>query len=384
MRIGDESTRKLEASLIRHVRAHTGVTRVELARRMELSPSTVGQYVDRLVTRGLLMEGQKSTTSAGRPATRLDLNPAAGHFVGVDFEARHIWVSVVDFAQKFLTRTKTSILASDSADDVISKIQSSISATTDGLGSMLGIGVGTPGAVDTLRGIGLHYQFIHGWNDIPLQQRLADYFAVPVALENNIRVMAMAEELFGQGRGINDFVCFGIRSGIAAGVFVDGQLHSGPHNLAGEIGSWPCDRGATLEQLASLSSLTEVLEEAVRAGETTCLTLRRNCVQVDDVIEAIRQGDRLVLDVVWRAGQVVGKVVAQINLLLNPRRIIITGPLAEFESEFISAIRETLKPLAQPPHSTMPLIAGSQLGEFGGALGGAALAARRWAPAKDQ
>lgn len=382
MRIGDESARELEASLIQHVRTHVGASRSELARRMELSPSTVGQYVDRLVSRGLLQEGQKFHPASGRPATRLNLNPSAGHFVGVDFEARQIWVTVVDFAQTCLAKMKAPIVLSDTAEDVIAKIVQLISRAMEGQGPLLGIGVGAPGVVDVSRGVGLHYQFISGWKDVPLQQRLSDIFAVPVALENNIRAMALAEALFGQGRGVQDFICLGIRSGIAAGVFVDGHLHSGPNNLAGEIGSWPCDRGATLEQLASFSALAEVLEEAVRTGEPTSLKLRRNSVQVEDVLEALRQGDHLVLDVFWRAGQVVGKVVAQMNLLLNPSQIIITGPLAGFESQFIAAIRETVEPLVQPMHSSMPLVVGSQLGEFAGALGGAALAVRRWSPTR--
>jgi glucokinase len=382
VRIGEESARDLESSLVRQVRTLDGVSRVELARRLELAPSTVGNYVDRLIDRGFLREGRKAAQSVGRPATVLALNPAAGHFAGVDFEARQIWVTIVDFAQQPLCRMKTPIRVSETATEVVARIEDLIATALDGLGPLLGIGVGVPGAVDTHRGVGLHYQFIEGWTNVPLRQKLTDRFAVPVHLENNIRVMALAEELFGQGRGVRNFVCLGIRSGIAAGVVMDGRLHCGPHNLAGEIGSWPCDRGASLEQLASFTALAEVLEQAIRSGESTSLPLRRNRVQADDVLQAARQGDELVLEVLWRAGQVVGQVAAQLNLLLNPERIIIGGPLAEFESEFVRAVRETIKPLAGPPHARMPIVTGSELGEFAGALGGAALAVGQWAPVK--
>ena len=382
MRIGDESARDLEASLVRQLRTASGVSRVGLARRMELAPSTVGQYVDRLIEGGYLREGRKATPSAGRPPTALELDPAAGHFIGVDFEAKQLWVTAVDFAQQPLGYRKLPIRAADTASAVISKIESAVTAASKGHGPLLGIGVGVPGAVDMQRGIGLHYRFIRGWRDVPLARRLADRFGVPVHLENNIRAMAFAEELFGQGRGLTDFVCFGIRSGIAAGVVMDGQLHAGPRNLAGEIGGWPCEEGRTLEQLASLSAIVNSLEEAVGAGKATSLKLRRSRLRLEDVLRGAREGDRLVLEVLWRAGQVVGIVAAQLNLLLNPERIIVAGPLAAFEDEFIRAIRETLEPLAPAPHAMMPVVSGSELGEFAGALGGAALAARRWTPAR--
>lgn len=383
MRIGNESARDLQSSLVRQLRIVRNISRIELSRRLDLAPSTVGQYVDRLIDGGFLREGRKAIQPAGRPPTVLELNPSAGHFVGIDFEGRQLWVVVVDFAQQPLGYRKTPIRTSDTAERVISKIENAVVASSKGHGPLLGIGVGVPGVVDTRRGLGLHYQFLRGWRDIPLRQRLADRFGVPVHLENNIRAMALAEELFGQGRGVDDFVCLGIRSGIAAGVVIDGRLHSGPRNLAGEIGGWPCERGATLEQLASLSALTGMLADAIRAGKPTALRLKRNRVPLEDVLRTARDGDRLVLEALRRAGEIVGKVIAQLNLLLNPSRIIIAGPLAEFEAEFIQPIRETLEPLAPPPHAMLPVVSGSELGEFAGALGGAALAVRRWAPTRN-
>jgi glucokinase len=382
VKIGDEAVRALESSLVRQMRIGDSVSRSELAKRMELAPSTVGQYVDRLIDSGFLREGRKVVLPAGRPPTVLELNPAAGQFVGVDFEARQLWVTVVDFAQQPLGESKVPIRSSDTADHVLAKIEHAIAEALSRRGPLLGIGVGVPGAVDPQRGIGVHYEFIRGWNDVPLRQRLTERFRVPVHLENNIRAMALAEELFGHGRGVSDFVCVGIRSGIGAGIVVDGRLHTGPSHLAGEIGGWPCGRGSTLEQRASISSLIATLETAARKGQATSLELRRDRLMLDDVLRVARNGDALVLRALRRMGQTIGEVFAQLNLLLNPQRIIIGGPLASFEAEFVQVVRETVEPSAASRHATMPVIVGSQLGEFAGALGGAALAARHWSPAK--
>jgi glucokinase len=268
-------------------------------------------------------------------------------------------------------------------DRVIDKIAEAVLEVTRQGGPLLGVGIGVPGAVDTEHGIALHYEFLRGWKNVPLASRLEERLGVPVFLENNIRAMALAEQLFGQGRGTENFVCIGIRSGIGAGVVVDGILHHGPGNVAGEIGGWPCERGRTLEQAASLTALCEQLTEAVRNGEQTSLSVKRNRVGVEELIAAAQSGDELVLDAIWEAGQVIGKVVAQINLLLNPERVILAGPLGQLEDAFVQSVREALEPFSRPPHAAAPLVTGSQLGVFGGALGGAALAAQRWEPARE-
>src|SRR5207302_1047646 len=83
------------------------------------------------------------------------------------------------------------------------------------------------------------YKHIRGWENVPLVRRLNERFGLPVFLENNIRTMALAELWFGQGRGVANFICVGVRSGVGAGIIADGQIYHGADNRAGEIGDWP-------------------------------------------------------------------------------------------------------------------------------------------------
>src|SRR6185369_12092708 len=103
-----------------------------------------------------------------------------GQFVGVDFEARQVSATAVDFSQEALHRGREKILASDSAETAIEKITRAISNVAGQGRRLLGIGVGVPGTVDNQRGIAVHYEFIRGWRNIPLADRLAQEFGVPV------------------------------------------------------------------------------------------------------------------------------------------------------------------------------------------------------------
>src|SRR6478609_6762830 len=117
----------LKAALIQHVRFTDGVSRIELARELNLARSTIGLYVDRLIADGVLCEGQKDRCATGRPPTILNLNPHVGEFVGVDFEARQLSASAVDFSQQCLRKKRLAIQHADSADTVIDKIKRAIS-----------------------------------------------------------------------------------------------------------------------------------------------------------------------------------------------------------------------------------------------------------------
>lgn len=372
-----------ESQLMRQLRLSEATSRIELARQLNLAPSTVGLYVDRLIGEGYLREERKPAVGSGRPPVTLELEPQAGEFVGIDFEASQVAVTAVDFSQRVLAQTTSRILASDSSTQVLEKVEQSITA----LGRrhrLLGIGVGVPGVIDRERGVAVHYAHIRGWENIPLVDRLAKSFHAPVYIENNVRAMALAEQWFGQARGLKNFICVGIRSGIGAGLVVNGQLHTGHDGLAGEIGGWPC-RGTsstdtTLEQAASVRSILAQLTTAVQAGAQTSLTLKRNRVALEDLVACAAAGDALTLRVLEQAARLIGLVIAQMSLLVNPEQVIVAGPLAGLSEAFMRPLTSAVEELGPAQHAKAPRIEATQFGQYGGALGAAALAVHQWKP----
>jgi glucokinase len=77
-----------------------------------------------------------------------------------------------------------------------------------------------------------------------------------------------------------------------------------------------------------------------------------------------------------------GQTISQLTLLLSPEQIVIAGPLTELGSIFLDPIREVVASLATPRHAEPPRIVASQLGEYGGALGAAAIAVHHFRPAR--
>ncbi len=339
----------IEAELLRHVRSDQTMSRVELARKLTLAPSTVSIYVDRLIAEGFLREKDKVERDFGRPPKALGLNPAGGRFIGVDFEARNIMATAIDFSQHPIKQYRDSIAAADSVDTILKKIEKAIaSLVAETKPKVLAIGIGVPGSIDNEQGIALHYRHIKGWNNIPLAEKLSNRFGVPVFLENNIRSMALAELWFGHGRGEQDFICVGVRSGIGAGIVLDGHLYRGSRNLAGEIADWPCPD--------------------VGSG--------KDMKRLEDIVSsrALKNSD------LKQAAAVFATVLMQLNLAFNPAKIILAGAMTSLGPDFLNLVQQNMQQVANS--SILPLVISSRLGDFNGALGAAALAVHHWKPVR--
>ncbi|MGZ5565841.1 MAG: ROK family protein [Limisphaerales bacterium] len=383
-KIKHDSIALQQADLLRRVRTREGLSRVELARGLNLAPSTVGIYVDHLVEEGYLFEGKATERESGRPPTILALNPHGGRFIGVDFEARNIMAVSVDFSQKPIKEFHGTISRSDSVEEILRKIECAIQEVAlDDARPLLAIGVGVPGVIDPATGIAKKYKHIKGWENVPLVQRLGNKFKVPVFLENNIRTMALAELWFGQGRGLSNFICLGIRSGVGAGIIVNGEILQGANNRAGEIGEWPCaltkatgqsgnGNFGRLEEIASFAAVVN----SRRAGTTPAQP--NSDVPIKELVLAAQAGDREVIAVLDGAAQTFGLALNQLSCAFNPEIVILAGGLTAFGDQFLDRLNKQLAifaPLAGPPK-----VVNSTLGTFNGALGAAALAVHEWKP----
>jgi predicted NBD/HSP70 family sugar kinase len=379
-----------EAELLQLIRSREGLSRIDLARTLKLAPSTIGIYVDHLVSEGFIFEGKKMERDFGRPPTILALNPQGGRFIGIDFEARNIMAVAVDFSQRPLKQIHETIAAGDSVEQILGKIEDAIKATLAGDDRrVLGIGVGVPGTIDPVKGVALHYQHIKGWNNVPLVARLSERFRVPVFLENNIRTMALAELWFGQGRGSRDFICLGVRSGIAAGIIVDGQIYHGANNRAGQIREWPCalpvreseilptaPSFATLEETASFQAIRERLARHERRGEAL-LNTRGSDAVLAYLLAGVQEGDREIITLLEGAAETLALVITQLNTAFNPEKFILAGVFTALGNYFLERLQHYFRHFA-PADS--PRVINSELGDFNGALGAAALAVHQWKP----
>lgn len=370
---------------------------MELSRALGLAPSTAGIYVERLIKQNFIVEQEKASGNSGRPPVLLRLNPEGGCFIGVEFEARNIRAVAVDFADKPQRNAYRAIAEGESAQSVVQKIEDAVEEVMPPSQKLLlAIGAGVPGIIDPVQGLGVAYKYIDRWKNIPLRERLQKRFKVPVFLENSIRSMALAESWFGQGRGLKHFICFGVRSGIGAGMVLNGSLYRGGHFNAGLVGRWRCTispgkaawfgytkseaGSAELQEVASVRSIQKAILKAISMGETTVLKKVKNELTFHDVVAAAQQRDALTLQVLEEAASAIGQAIGRLNLAVDPSKVIIAGPLTHLGDIFLQMLRDAVHASVGDARVSEVEVVNSTMGDYGGALGAAALALEEWKP----
>ncbi len=369
------------AEIIRKVREHNGLSRVEVARVLGVAASTVGRHVDALVAEGYFEESIEPTKEAGRPPTRLRPNPKSGCFLGVDFHADMMFLTAVDFAQQPIAHKRVKLNGKDGADAVMQQIIDELKLLRKKTRlHLLAVGLALPGRVSTMRGLGVKYIHIPGWEDVPVAAKVSAAMKAPSFVENNIRTMALAERWFGEAQGCQDLICLGVRFGVSAGVIRNGELATGHRELGGEIRGWNCPvydastdewtwrAGATIEKNASMRSALD--KDA---------TLRGRILETDEFIEAVKNGDEIATRVMCEVASIHGWIISQIVQLIDPELVVLAGPLTSLGDQYLDTVRTVAVKFESDYHPSVPIRI-SSMGEFAGSVGAAALALEKWRP----
>lgn len=375
MRQKTSDLRQLYASVILNVRKGKARSRTDLAQALGISASTVGLYSDQLIATGHLNETGLDQGSMGRPKRMLSVEKSPGWFAGIEFNASRLFITGVDFSGDILTGESLPLAPEATAAEVERLILTTLRSWAQRIPlPLLGVGVGAPGLVDSARGISLRYDFIRGWKEVPLQDILAREFNVPVQVENNLRAIALAERWFGSHRHETNYVVVGPRNGFAIASVQDGELLHGANHALGEIGLWPWP-------LSGGSGSRELHHEL--SAPMTYRRLAGLPVQApvpEDLHTALLS---LVHDssTQWQeVAQDYARVLACIQLVLDPRICLLHGPLTALGTRFCQEVMAAAVQIA-PALKDIPLqLECSQLGDNAGALGAASLAMEAWQP----
>jgi predicted NBD/HSP70 family sugar kinase len=367
------SKANLHAQIVGLVRGGQAESRAALAKLLKVAPSTMSLYVDQLIAAGWMKEAGLVQGKTGRPKVRLALDPKAGWFAGLEFTASRVQVVAVDFAGQAFHSQACPIPSGADAETVIRTLQSALREAAKPITKpLLGIGVGVPGLVDTEAGVCRYSVIFPSWRDVPLQKVMQKAFRVPVRLENNLRVIALAERWFGGGRDAGDYVVLGPRSGFALAHVRDGRLTAGVHRGVGEVGLWPWPFAGGTQQVHQLLSAPATWRRL--AGK------RADAAVPSDLIAAVTahaEDD----SAAWHA--VVddfARVVGMTHLLIDAGIYFLHGPLVALGGRFCEAISQRALEL-MPVLKDMPLkVVPTTLGDNAGGLGAASLVMEAWDP----
>ena len=363
--------------------------RFDLARRLNINPTMMGNYVEELISAGLLVEGDPAAASRGRAP--LHLNPQRGCFLGIDFEALRARGILCDFAGEVLERKEVSFRNNISRENVLNRILKLAKELADRADRpLLSIGIAAPGQVDCESGRVLHYRLLSDFDQVPLRDRFEQAFGTALFVEDNIRALAYAELLRGSGKGSRNFLCLAVRSGIGLGIVIDGKLYSGSNSMAGEVGYLVFNTTQGPQLATDLVSAKGFVDSTLKLINTQKMTtgrkqlLDKEEVTLADIISVAEAGDDVLLEQLKQLGKHLGMLTANLANLFAPEKMVLAGEVPNCSLVVRQQMERTFRQYTLPQILTTVYLEDGSLGGFAGALGAAWMGFTRIFPVDEE
>ena len=359
------------------------VSRAAIARSTRRSRSTISDVVGRLLGTGLVAEVGTGESRGGRRPILIGFQDQAGVILGVDVGASHVSVMLTDLRGRALAwMERPHPVRSDprGAEALIVELGDGCLRAWNGDRSRLtGIGVAVPSPVDPRSPDRVLARILPAWRGHTILRRLHDEFGVPVFVDNDANLGAVAERWWGQAVGIDDFVYLKVATGVGAGIMIGGEIHRGATGVAGEIGHVAIDPNGPACVCGNRGCLATFVgtEQLVARARDLCACHPDSALAGDPepdiraIEDAALQDDPLAIQVVREAADRLGVVVAGMLNLLNPGSVILGGSLARAGERLIKPLREAVAARTLVHSAADADIRVSELGERAVALGAA-------------
>lgn len=362
--------------VVRVLQSGGELTQAEIARRTGLAPATVSNLVRELTAGGLV-----EVAAAERPGQRgraVKLTRSAGLAVGIDFGHRHLTVAVADLSHEILAEKRVELATGHRAEDGIERAGELLDDALVELGcgrdAVAAVGMGLPAPVESATHRIGGPSILPGWVGVDPAALAAERLALPVHVDNDANLGALAEHIWGAGRGMDDLAYIKLSDGVGAGLVLDGRLYRGRAGTAGEIGHTSLDEFGQVCRCGNRGCLETMVASHVVIGLLE--PSRGPGLTIADVVALAEAGDAGCARVLADTGRHVGVAAAGLCNLLNPQLILIGGELALAGEWLLEPLRRAIERYAVPSAARTVQVRTAALGARAQVLGAVALGLR--------
>jgi glucokinase len=246
------------------------------------------------------------------------------------------------------------------------------------------IGIAVPGPVDPKNGIVYKASNVRGWIDLPLGSLVEGRHKTAVILGNDANLAALGEWRYGAGIGHHDLIYLTISTGIGGGFIIDDRMLVGSQGIAGEVGHITvlpdgpicgCGQRGHLESVASGTGIANYVENRLKQGAKSVLSLEPQKPTSRQIAEAGAKGDSLAIEAFEYAGTFIGRAITDLLHLFNPTVIVLGGGVSNARDLLLNPIKRTMEQSVMTPAYLERLqICYAKLGDQAGLVGAMVLA----------
>ena len=380
-RSNPDRARPLADAVLRLIWQESRISRAEIARHAGLSRSTVSEIVSEILPMGLVAEIGEGPSAGGRRPILLEFQDDASVILGVEMGATHVAVALTDLRGKVLhwescehpVRTDP-----EGTRETVARLCDSCLQMSEK--PLLGIGVAAPCPIDPSHPYELSRVVLPDWSGRLGLEPLAEKYGVPLMVDNDANLGAVAEQWWGLGRDFDDIAYIKVATGVGSGHVIGGEIYRGATGVAGEIGHTsidpkgkPCVCGlrGCLVTLVGGAAIIERVKELVPEYPESRLAGRENTIL--EIEDAALDGDPLALQVAQEVAGHLGRAVAGLLNLMNPSLVVVGGDLARLGRLLVEPLRETVEKRTLVSSVAAAEIRTSELGLQSVAIGAATL-----------
>ncbi len=357
------------------VAEESGVTRAELASRLEMSRSTASSLVQTLLDLQVLREDGQASSKGGRRATKLRVSEEQWFVLGTDLGATHVGTALMTLTGEIrATRAKTMDVRSSpkhALEEVVQQCEELMRGAGIENSRVIGLGVAVPSPVSPMRPGFVSDSIMPRWAEVDIVDRLSQALGLRVLLGNDANMGGLAESLWGIGQSASSLAYIKVGTGVGCGLIMDGRIHQGVWGFAGELGHLLMRDNAGQPQSLNDMVGKEPLEAHYVKLRDELGKPPRNTISGNSTALLAQQGDPIACAVIAEAGRMVGRAVTNLIHLLNPEMVILGGSLAMAGDLLLRPVQDEVHQLCGWHSLKATRVSLGQLGERGVVAGAA-------------
>jgi predicted NBD/HSP70 family sugar kinase len=347
--------------LLRELCFGNSLSGTEISSRIEKSLPLTIRILNELVNEGLVEEKGYAPSSGGRRPQMYALKPGKMYIVSVAMDQLVTSFGIIDIQNWDIIYTEKISLPlmknPEALELLANQLNRFIDNTTIARNKIIGIGIGMPGFVDVCKGI--NFSFLEIKTDTNIVDFLENQVGIPVHIDNDSRLIALAEFRLGAARGRGNVMVININWGIGLGLILNNELFRGCTGFAGEFSHIPlflnnklcsCGKTGCLETETSLLVVIEKAREALRSGRVSTIQelpedLEEAC---NTIINAATGGDTFAVELLSKAAFNIGRGIAILIHVLNPELIVLSGRGASAGKLWLAPVQQAINSYCIP------------------------------------
>jgi glucokinase-like ROK family protein len=351
--------RNNQLTILRTIRALGPVSRVRLQNVTTLSWGTITSSIKELLEKGIVKEIGSVNTGVGRRPVELDMNTSEHFVVGTRLGSSYIRAILLDMKGNITAEHKDFVDPQSSKETILEQMLESVDTILGKarikLEKVAGIGVAAPGAIDVNSGVCLYAPHHPNWKNVHLKQSFEQRFGKPCFVDHVNNCTALGQMLFGLGKGIDNFLCVLLGTGISAGIMIDGEVYRGVNCAAGEFGHMcidpdgpdcACGSKGCLEVYATGPALAKTGREIAEKNPTSKMRAlaggKLESISAETIFQAATEGDPEAVKIFEDMGFYLGIGISNLINLFNPERIILCGRVSQAHRFFLPSLEKTI------------------------------------------